>query len=64
MALEVALAEVEDDHPGRVTLLGRTRDPVVVAWVSAHLGCAVSPLDWSRRIPPFGRSGGGGKPDA
>jgi hypothetical protein len=38
MALEVGLADIADDEPGRVTLLGRTRDPRIVAAVCAHLG--------------------------
>jgi hypothetical protein len=35
--LEVAIAEVDDAEPGRVMLLGCTRDPVVIDLVRAHL---------------------------
>jgi hypothetical protein len=59
MALEVGLADIADDEPGRVTLLGRTRDPRIVAAVCAHLS---APPGSMPRAPLRLVVGGAGQP--
>jgi hypothetical protein len=59
MALEVGLADIADDEPGRVTLLGRTRDPRIVAAVCAHLGATPGSVP---RLPLRLLVGGAGQP--